>query len=124
MMDSLEVYLDNITAAATKTASNGGPLAELAASLEISVDTVARQQQEIKCLSEQVNAFKNKGAPATSGATLPGGNNNICTHCEAVSRTAPHSKNACYFDPHKMTDRKYWEKIIMEEKGIKFKDNE
>ena len=57
MMDSLERYLDNIAAAATQNAVKGGPLAELGASLVISVDTVARQQQEIKRLSEQVNAF-------------------------------------------------------------------
>ena len=43
-MDSIEGYLDNIVAADTQTAANGGPLAELAASLAISVDTVARQQ--------------------------------------------------------------------------------
>ena len=41
-MDSLEGYLDNIAAAATEIAANGGPLAELAASLVILVDTVAR----------------------------------------------------------------------------------
>ena len=104
MMDSLEVYLDNIAASANQTAANGGPLAELAASLAISVNNVARQKQEIKCLLEQVNAFKNKGASATSLATLPGGNNNICTHCEAVGRTSPHRKNACYFDPRNMTN--------------------
>ena len=45
MMDLLEGYLDNIEVAATKTAANGDPLAELAASLAISVDTVTRQQQ-------------------------------------------------------------------------------
>ena len=73
IMDSLEGYLDNIAAAATQTAANGGPLAELAASLAISGDTVARQQQEIKRLSEQVHSSKKKRAPATSGATLPGG---------------------------------------------------
>ena len=44
MLDSLEGYLDNITAAATQTSATGGPLAELAASLAVSVDTVARQQ--------------------------------------------------------------------------------
>ena len=97
MMDSLERYLDNIAAAATQLAKNEGPLAELAASLEISVDTVSRQQQKIKCLSEQINALKNKGASATSGATLPGETNTICTHFEAVGRTAPHRKKACYF---------------------------
>ena len=43
MLDSMEEYLDNIAAAATQTAANAGPLAELAASLAISFDTVARQ---------------------------------------------------------------------------------
>ena len=121
MMDSLEGYLDNIAAAATQTAANGGPLAELAASLEMLVDTVARQQLEIKRLLEQLNALKKKGSSATSGAILPGGNNTICTHCEAVSYTAPHRKNACYFDLRKMKDRKDWSKRLMEEKCIKFK---
>ena len=95
MMDSLEGYLDNIAAAATQTAAqtaeNGGPLAELAASLAISVDTVTRQQQEIKRLSEQINALKKKGTHTTSGSTLPGGTT-VCTHCEAVRRTAPCKK--------------------------------
>ena len=61
MMELLEGYLDHIAAAATQTAAKGGPLAELAASLAISVDTVARQQQEIKRFSEQVNTFKKRG---------------------------------------------------------------
>ena len=42
LMDSLEVYLDNIAAADMQMAENRGPLAELAASLDISVDTVSR----------------------------------------------------------------------------------
>ena len=42
MLDSLEGYLDSIAAAETQTAANGGPLAELAASLAVSVDTFAR----------------------------------------------------------------------------------
>ena len=45
MMDSLERYLDNIAAAATQMAANGGLLAELVDILTISVDTVASQQQ-------------------------------------------------------------------------------
>ena len=45
MMDLLEGYLDNISVVATQTVANGGPLTELAASLEISVDTVARHKQ-------------------------------------------------------------------------------
>ena len=45
MMDLLDGYLDNISPAATQTAAKGGPLSELAASLAISADTVARQQQ-------------------------------------------------------------------------------
>ena len=122
MLDSLKGYLDNIAEAATQTAANGGPLAELAASLAISVDTVAKQHLEIKRLLEQINALKNKGASGTSGATVPGGNNIPCKHCEAVGQTAPHRRNSCYFDPRKNKDRKYWSKRLMEEKGITFND--
>ena len=60
IMDSLEGNLDNIAVAATQTAENRGPLADFAASLAISVDTVARKQQQIKHLSEQINALNNK----------------------------------------------------------------
>ena len=42
MLDSLEGYLDNMAAAETQSAANGGPLADLADSLAISIDTVAR----------------------------------------------------------------------------------
>ena len=45
MLDTLEGYLYNIAAAETQTVTKGGPLAELVASLAISVDTVARHQQ-------------------------------------------------------------------------------
>ena len=62
MMDSLEGYLDNISAAATQTVAKVGPLVELAASLAISVDTFARQQQEIKRLYEQINDLKKRWA--------------------------------------------------------------
>ena len=40
MLDSLEGYLDNIAAAATQTEATGTPLAEFAAILAVSVDTV------------------------------------------------------------------------------------
>ena len=40
VIDSLEGYIDNIAAAETQTAATGGPLAELAAKLAVSVDTV------------------------------------------------------------------------------------
>ena len=88
-----------------QTAENRVPLAELAASLEISVDTIASQKQEIKCLSEQVNALKKIGMQAASVRTFPGGTT-ICTHFEVVGRTAPHRKNACYFDPQKLQTEK------------------
>ena len=84
MLDLIEGYLDNISAAATQMAANGGPLVELAAILAISNDTVARQQQEIKRFLEQISALKKKGASVTSGDTVTGGNNNVCKHCEAV----------------------------------------
>ena len=58
IIDSLEGYLDNIAAAATQAAANGGPLTELEASLAVSVDTVAIQQLEIKQLTEHINALK------------------------------------------------------------------
>ena len=91
MMDSLEGYLDIIAAAATQTSADGGLLAELAASLAISVNTVARQQQEIKRFYEQINALKKRGTQATIGDTLPGGTT-VCTHCEAFGRTVLHRK--------------------------------
>ena len=53
MLDLLEGYLENIAAAATQTAANGGPVAELAASLAVYMDMVARQQLEIKQLTEK-----------------------------------------------------------------------
>ena len=66
MLDSFEGYLDNIYAAATQVVTKGGPLAKLSASLEISIDTVAAQQKEIKRLYEKINAMKNKGTQASS----------------------------------------------------------
>ena len=60
MMDSLEGYLDNIAATATQTAATGTPLAELAASLAVSVDTAARQQIEIKRLMDYINHLRGK----------------------------------------------------------------
>ena len=70
MMDSLEGYLVNIAAAATQNAAKGGPLVELAASMAISVDTVARQQQEIKRFPEQLNALKKRGTQTSRVGTF------------------------------------------------------
>ena len=66
MMDSLEGYLNNIAAAATHTADPGGLIAELDAILVVSVDTVVRQQQEIKRLTAQFDSFKKKSPQETS----------------------------------------------------------
>ena len=114
--------MDNIAAAATQTAANGGPLAELASSMEIKVDTVARHQQDIKRFSEQISALKKKGTSVTGGATVLGGDNLVCKHCESVGRTAPHRRNSCYFDPRKNPDRKDLARQLMEEKRVKFND--
>ena len=124
MLDSLEGYLDNIAEAAIQTAVNGFPLAELAASLAISVDTVTRQQQEINRLSEQINALKKKGASTTSVYTVTGGNNTVCKHCEAVGQTDQHKRNLCYFDPRKNPDRKDWARRLMKDKRVELKDDE
>ena len=75
MLHSLEGYLDNIAAAATQKADNGGPLAELSASLAVSMDTVARQQIEIKRLKEHINSLKKKGGAVTNGVPGTRGNN-------------------------------------------------
>ena len=48
----------------------------------------------------------------------------VCTHCEMIGHTAPHINNTCYFDPHKMTDRKDWTRKLMDEKGVARKDDE
>ena len=96
MLDSLKGYLDNIAEAATQTAANGGPLAELAVSLTVSIDTVPIQQLYIKRLTDHINALKKKGTLGTNGVTVTGGNNSPpCKHCEAVGQTAPHRHNRC-----------------------------
>ena len=43
MLDSLEGYLNNIAAAETLEVANGGPIAELSASLAVLVDIVDTQ---------------------------------------------------------------------------------
>ena len=50
MLASLEGYFNNIAAAAKHTVTKRGPLAELEASITISINTMERQQQEIKRL--------------------------------------------------------------------------
>ena len=126
MLDLLEGYLDNIATAAMQTADNGGPLAELAelaASLLVSIDTVARQQLEIKRLTEHINALKKKGGSVTTGVPGTGGNNfPPCKHCEAVGRTAPHRQNKCYFDPRNNKERMGWAKRLMEAKVVLLND--
>ena len=75
MLDSLEGSLDNIAAAATQTDATGTPLAELAASLAVSVDTVACQQIEIKRLTKHINALRKKGVAGTPSVPSTGDNN-------------------------------------------------
>ena len=125
MLDSLEGYLNNIAAAATQTVAKGSPLAELAASLAVSVDTVVRQKQEINRLYEQINAMKNRVTQASGIETMVGGGlvGTVCTHFEVVGRTAPHRNNACYFNPRKMTDQKEWDRKLVDEKGVLCKDD-
>ena len=100
---------------ATQTEDNGGPLAELAASLAVSMTMVARQQLEIKQLTEHINPLKKKGGAVTNGVTGTGGYNfPPCKNCKAVGQTAPHRNNRCYFDLRKNKDRQVWEKQLME----------
>ena len=123
MLDSLKGYLDNISASVTQTAATGGPLAELATSLAVSVDTVARQQIEIKRLTEHINAMREKGGTVTAGVPGTGGNNSpIYKHCAALGRLALHRNKKCYFDPRKNKERMGWATKLMEAKGIFFND--
>ena len=128
MLDSLEGYLDNIAAAAKQTAANGVPLAELAelaASLAVSVDTVARKQINIKRLIEHINALKNKGGAVTVGVPGTGGTNSNSPkfkHCAEVGRLATHHNSKCYFDPRKNKERMGWSKRLIKAKGIVFND--
>ena len=60
-----------------------------------------------------------------SGTTAGGGmTGNVCSHCAVVRISDPHKKNACYFDPKKMTDSREWDRKFMEEKGVACKDND
>ena len=122
ILDSLEGYLDNIAVAETQTAAMGTPLAELAASLAVSVDTVARQQIDIKRLTEHINALRKKGVSVTASVPNTGDNNaTTCKHCKLVGCSAPHQDNHCFFDPRKK-NRVDWAEKLMEAKGIVFND--
>ena len=123
MLDSLEGYLDNITAAATQTAVTGTPLSELVASLAVLVDTVARQHIEIKRLIDHINALREKGGSVTEGVPNTRDNNSPnCKHCTAVGRSAPHCHNQCFFDPRKNKNRMGWATKLMKANGIVLND--
>ena len=126
-MDLLKDHLNNIVAAATQLAASSTPLAELSASLSISIDTVVTQAQEIAQLHQQITALnKISGGKlndvGTSGAT--GTNPYVCPHCTVVGCSAPHKKNSCFFNPQKMTDRKEVAQKLMDDKGVACKDEE
>ena len=123
MLDSLEGYLDNIAAAAMQKAATGTPLVELAESLAVSVDTVARQQIDIKRLTEHINALREKSVSITASVPNTGDNNaTTCKHCKSVGRSVPHRNNHCFFDPRKNKNRVDWAAELMEAKGIVFND--
>ena len=123
MLDLLEGYLDKIAAAETQTAATVTPLAELAVSLAVSVDTVARQQIEIKRLTEHINALRKKDVSSTASVPNTGDNNaTTCKHCKAVGCSVPHRNNYCFFDPRNNKNRVDWAAKLMEAKGIVFND--
>ena len=118
ILDSLEGYLDNIVAAATQTAVTGTPLAELVASLAVSVDTVARQHIEIKRLTEHINALREKGVSSTASVPNRGDNNaTTCKHCKAVGRSVPHQNNHCFFDPRKTKTECIGQRSLCRQRG-------
>ena len=106
-----------------KMDATGTPLAELAASLAVSVDTVARKQIEIKHLTEHINALRKKGAASTASVPSTGDNNaTACKHCKSVGRSVPHRNNHCFFDPRKNKNRVDWSAKLIEAKGAVFND--
>ena len=46
----------------------------------------------------------------------------VLPHCGTVGCACPHKKNSCYFDPKKMTDRREFARILMDEKGVAYND--
>ena len=91
--------------------------------MTVSVDTVTRQQLEIKRLTEHVNALKKKGGTVTARFPGTGGNNTPqCKHCAELGRTAPHQNNKCYLNPRKNKERKGLAKRLIEAKGFLFND--
>ena len=108
MLDSLKDYLNNISVAVPQTIAKGAPLANLAVSLAISFDTVARQQQEIKRMYEHIKVLKKRSTQASSIGKMEVGELviNVVPCYAVVVRTAPHKTNSCYFHPKHMTDRR------------------
>ena len=125
ILDSIKGYLDNIAAAATQVVAEGDPLAELSASLAISIDTVAPEQKEIKRIYEQIKAMKNKGTQASNISPTEGGvlTGDVCPHCAAVGHTSPHRNNSCYLNTKKMTDRRELARKFMDKKVVACNDN-
>ena len=76
------------------------------ASLAVLVDTVARQQIDIKRLTENIKALKKKGGSVTDG--VPGtemNNSPQYKHCALVGRTDPYQNNKCYLNTRKNNER-------------------
>ena len=69
--------------------------------------------------------MKKRGTTSSSIITTAGGGmtGNMCPQCAVVGHTAPQKKNACYFDPRKMKDRREWARKLMEGKGVACNDD-
>ena len=124
MLDFLEGYLDNISAAATQAVANGDPLSELSASLWVSVDTVTAQAKEIKILHQYINALKKKGNPNQISGTNAGVGmtGNVCPHCATVGSLDPHKQGSGYFDTKKITEGWEWVCALMNKRVVAHKE--
>ena len=84
---------------------------------------MARQQIDIKRLTEHINALRKRGVSVTASVPNTGDNNATTSkNYKAVGRSAPHQNNHCFFDPNKNKNRVDWAAKIMEAKGIVFND--
>ena len=75
---------------------------------------------------KHINALKTKVTLTSIIRTtaVVGMTGNLFPHCAVVGRSAPHKKNACYFDPKNMTERREWDRKLMDEKGAACKDGD
>ena len=115
MVETLDGYLNNISAAATTT-GRGKELDDFAASMAILVDTNASQAKVLKQMRYQINDFCNNNHQADAS----GPPRTVCPHCTAAGGNVLHAKYECLFNPKSIKNIPTWSKELMRAKGVAF----